>query len=386
MLKQPENQAFKDSLASFLQETNRLEVFYKTVSEDFKKLRLRLESSLAILNAIVEHLPEGLLFINLSGTIELFNSSAEKALQCNLRASSNLKYADYFFDDFFGFSMQLALQAHTSISHKAFITAQRQEIELSSSIIPGKGVLILLRDLTDQRKLEKALIRNDRLRELGEMAAALAHEIRNPLGGIQGFASLLEKDLNESSNEKRMVSAILEGTKALNRLVTNVLQYARPLEMHLSPCDAAELVEQTIALLTADPCSKIQNNFKITKESCLIYADRDLIKMALLNLFQNALHTSQGKAIFIDVKKQGNQVLIAIQDQGEGIAEENLEKIFLPFFTTKPSGTGLGLSEAQKIAHAHEGTIEVSSKVGMGSTFTLKVPSYASSGKNSYCG
>ncbi len=126
------------------------------------------------------------------------------------------------------------------------------EIEAGLTPILSKGVMIILRDLTEQRRLEQAVLHNERLKELGQMAATLAHEIRNPLGGIQGFASLLASDLKDLPAQQKMAKEIVEGASVLNQLVTNVLHYARPLDIHFEVVSVNQLIEECINWLKAD--------------------------------------------------------------------------------------------------------------------------------------
>ncbi len=180
---------------------------------------------------ICENLSEGLLFVSCDGLIELINTSACKLLDLEASHVQGNPYTSYFTDIFFGVSMKELLSNRKS-SFKVMVTltkgSQLLEIEAGLTPILSKGVMIILRDLTEQRRLEQAVLHNERLKELGQMAATLAHEIRNPLGGIQGFASLLASDLKDLPAQQKMAKEIVEGASVLNQLVTNVLHYARP--------------------------------------------------------------------------------------------------------------------------------------------------------------
>ncbi len=368
----------QEAFTVFSQETLRLETSYRSLQNEFERLHQKLESSTHTFQSIVSSIPEGLIFISSDGSIEWFNPAATHLT--GVFFSSPLPFWEYFTDDFFGFSMRIALKEE-SLRRRIILTlpSSSREVEVSASPVHAKGLILLLRDLTDQRQLEQALARNDRLKELGEMAAALAHEIRNPLGGIQGFASLLHQDLKDIPQLQEMAASIVEGTRTLNRLVTNVLAYARPLELHLTMVDLVRLVEET--LFFAKMISSIPCHFEKPSSSLFVQADGELLKMALLNLLQNAFHASPPEGVIsLFFREKDDNILLSVSDQGIGVPEETQEKIFLPFFTTKAGGTGLGLSETQKILHAHGGTVEVHSDKG--ATFTLKVPKYAADRKN----
>lgn len=381
--------SLKESFVFFTKETSQLKASYQTLQDEFKKLQSTCDSSTAALSSIVDSMSEGLIFISIHGTIELFNDAACQLIGLSIEKALHSSYGDHFSDDFFGFSMEHALNG-APVARKAFLSwtigNHLVDVEISSSVIPKKGILVLLTDLTLQKHLEKTIARNERLRDLGEMAAALAHEIRNPLGGIQGFASLLCRDLDSFPEKKEMANAILEGTRSLNRLVTNVLNYAKPMEVHHATFDGILMIEETLALIKAELSADFHYFFEHSHAPIPIFGDKELLKMAVLNLVKNGIQASSKTSlvkIFID--HDAENVFISIVDQGHGIPVENLEKIFLPFFTTKPSGNGLGLAEAQKIAHAHGGTIDVHSEMGIGSTFILKVPSYVADRKNPHC-
>lgn len=227
------------------------------------------------------------------------------------------------------------------------------------------------------RQLQLLAMRHSRMHELGEMAAMVAHEIRNPLGGIKGFASLLERDLADQPALKEMASYIIQGTDSLNRLVTRVLHYARPIQMQLRPTDLIQLITELIEHVSADAIlsqsSEIVTALPAGPVTLLI--DPSLIKSAVLNLIVNALQAMpDGGKLSIGVTTTEDQALIAIADTGIGIPEENLEKIFSPFFTTKSEGSGFGLSETHKNIQIHGGAIAVASKVGVGTTFTIFLP------------
>lgn len=342
-----------------------------TLLDKFEKLQKKLEDSHQTLEEIVGHMSDGLIFITLQGTISLFNSAAEALTGCKRSLLIDSPFSEHFDDALFGFSMSQALASSIYMQRRIFLTLNEselsKEIDISVSSIPQKGILMLLRDRQEIQQLEMSAHQSDRLKELGEMAATLAHEIRNPLGGIAGFASLLARDLKDPEQVK-MVHHILEGATALNALVTNVLDYARPLSLHFMPTDLRELVAETLELAKADslacPC-----DFEMPPESCIFSLDRKRMKGVLLNVLRNAFE-APSERVSITLTPDGS---LSIADQGPGISAANLEKLFTPFFTTKAQGTGLGLAEAYKTVQAHGGSLTVQSTEGKGTTFTIKL-------------
>ncbi|MCB1135889.1 MAG: two-component sensor histidine kinase, partial [Chlamydiia bacterium] len=220
--------------------------------------------------------------------------------------------------------------------------------------------------------------RNDRLKELGEMAASVAHEIRNPLGGIRGFADLLVRDLASAPELQAMARQIADGAETINRLITHTLNYARPVQLYKTDLDLADLLESVAQVLRLSlPADQQQ---RIHVECSLPHAplncDGLMLKNALCNLTLNGLEASEpDRPVALRLHRDHDRgYRIDIVDEGCGIPEENIEKIFSPFFTTKHCGNGFGLSEALKTVEAHGGTIEVDSQVGHGSTVSLFLP------------
>ena len=353
------------ALASHVRETKRLEEAYAHLQHAFYSLKEKLESSHNTLEKITTHMSEGLIFVTIEGTISLFNPAAGELTGYLPEKILHSPYDAHFSDSLFGFSMQKAVQ-HQGLHQRIFLTLNdEKELEVSTSFIPEQGVLLLLTDRSEQQKLAKSLSHANHLKELGEMAATLAHEIRNPLGGIEGFAQLLKRDL-EAPDHQKMIKAILEGTQTLNHLVTNVLDYARPMKLHFAHVDLVALVRDTVALLRAEK-QNLSYHLHLAYTEYLVSVDQGRIKLALLNLLRNA---SEAHATQVDILLTKEGALI-IKDNGRGISQKNLEKIFSPFFTTKTTGTGLGLAETQSVVEAHGGKLEVSSEEGKGTDFTL---------------
>ncbi|MFN0064878.1 MAG: two-component system sensor histidine kinase NtrB [Chlamydiales bacterium] len=339
------------------------------MTPDLKRLYQKLEEKVADLGArleeshlILEHISEGILFVTKEGVVSLFNPALERLTAVDRKAILHRPFAHYFDDELFGFSMQNALSSSTH--HRSLLTLQtpqeEREVEVSATPIQNRGVAVLVQDRTRLYQLEQMVRHNDRLKDLGEMAATLAHEIRNPLGGIEGFASLLAQEMKESS-QSAMIAAIIQGSRALNSLVTNVLDYARPLDLHFQPTDLVAIVREAVSW-----SGKCKEEYQI--DSWPISADKERLKLAFLNLLRNAFEVSD--EVTVRITKEG---IVEIEDRGPGIEKDHLEKIFTPFFTTKTKGTGLGLPEAQKVVQGHGGKIVVESIKGKGTTFRVEL-------------
>ena len=221
------------------------------------------------------------------------------------------------------------------------------------------------------------LARSERLAALGQMAAGLAHEIRNPLGGIALFASLLERDLGHMPEQCALVQKISSGVCALDGLVSDILDCAGETQLQLDQADLTELLAQSLELLAPLINEKQVQITTHAPENAVITVDAKQLRSALLNLLRNAVEASDtGGAISlsVDPAPARDAVQISIADSGPGIPPEHLDKIFNPFFTTKGTGTGLGLALVHRIVEAHGGGIKVQNLPRGGACFCIELP------------
>jgi two-component system sensor histidine kinase HydH len=258
------------------------------------------------------------------------------------------------------------------------------QIPLSLSAAPLKdendkemGSVLLLRDLREIRDLQERVRRSERLASLGRLAAGVAHEIRNPLSSIRGFAQFFQNRFKGQEKEQEYASVMVREVDRLNRVITELLDFARPKEPHRELHSAVEILEQTLKVLESELAKKnIAVEKKLEASLPRIWVDRDQLSQALLNLLLNALESMEeaGK-IRISMESGGAEVLaISISDTGRGIPKEDLERVFEPFFSTKRKGTGLGLAIVHQIVESHKGEIKVESRAGEGTTFRITLP------------
>ena len=226
--------------------------------------------------------------------------------------------------------------------------------------------------------IEEQLRRAEKLSTLGEMAAVLAHEIRNPLGSILGTAEILKDDYQPGTPKHEFINIQIKETERLNRVVEEFLHMARPQPADLELCRVQEELESIAALLSND-ARKRQIRFSVQPppSSVLIKGDGEKLRQAFLNIIMNALQASSpGGSLEISTatNDRTNLCEIRFSDKGAGIAAATLERVFDPFFTTKPAGTGLGLAVTKKIIESHGGALAVESAVGSGTTVTVSLP------------
>lgn len=346
---------------------------------------------------ILDHIVQGILFIDFRGVVTTYNKTAEAMLGVSQEQVLFHPFWNHFSDTLFGFSLRDALknrgENHTPCcitygspeTHSyeleiltSFLQASPEDNQLQNDSELSSGLLVMLRDVTEIKQLQTMANRIDRMKELGAMAAQVAHEIRNPLGGIKGFATLLHRDLQAHPQLQEMAAHIVEGTDALSQRVSQVLQYARPVSLHPEKVDLVALLKEVKELILADTSidtSRLTIVIPSNKEQIPIELDIALFKSAILNLMVNAIQAMpEGGEITMSVQKKLKHVALIFSDTGTGISEENLSKIYSPFFTTKPEGNGLGLAEVQKVIQAHHGTIDTFSQIGKGTTFVIKLP------------
>ncbi len=239
------------------------------------------------------------------------------------------------------------------------------------------GAVVVFKDLTERKVFEDRVSRVDRLAAVGELAAGVAHEIRNPLTAISGSVQILLAELPADNPSRQFGDVIIKEVNRLNGIVEDLLYFARPSTNYISQVNPNELVAETLALL--EPSMK-KDLVSLAKEfdpkAGPFSVDAGLIKQVLVNLLLNAIQAlpRHGGEVRVVTQSVPGGIKIAITDTGEGIGPENLSRIFDPFFTTKDRGTGLGLAVSSKIIEIHHGHIEVESRQGEGSTFTVFLP------------
>ena len=228
----------------------------------------------------------------------------------------------------------------------------------------------------ENEKLLKNLQRSDRLITLGRTAAALAHEIRNPLSSIRGFTQLFKKNSNDSKMQEN-ADIVIKEVDRLNSVITGMLNFSQPIEPMFEKSKPSNFIKHPVVLIEKDAISRnIKINYNVPENLPLVLVDKNLITQAFLNLFINAMDAMpNGGELSIDVKLTSeNKVEIKIKDTGDGISEDSLKEIFQPYFTTKANGTGLGLATVDNIIAEHSGSIRVESELNSGTTFFIELP------------
>lgn len=232
-------------------------------------------------------------------------------------------------------------------------------------------------DITERKRSEAALRRQEALAQLGKMAAVVAHEVRNPLAGIRGAVEIIGRRLPPDGPESPIVSEIVARIDTLNDIVEDMLLFARPRPLSIAPLTLGDVISETTAFLHNDQrLSGVRLDTAI--DEATILADGDQLKLVLLNLILNAAQAMQHRGtVRVTARQTADGCEIRIADTGPGIADDVRERLFEPFFTTKSRGTGLGLATARRIVEAHGGTIRLESRSEGGTVAIVQLPEKA---------
>ena len=256
-------------------------------------------------------------------------------------------------------------------------------LEIGASLLEDEsktflGYVILFKDLTEVRSLRTEIERSQRLASVGRLAAGVAHEIRNPLSSIKGFATYFKERYKNAPEDQQTANIMIQEVDRLNRVVGQLLEFARPVIVKPKLTDLNAFLDESVKLIEQQAVEKkitIKTNNSTRVEKLKIDSDR--VNQVLLNLYLNAIESMEaGGELNVDLSanSEANEIEISVSDNGCGIPKKDLSKIFDPYFTTKSSGTGLGLAIAHNIVEAMAGTIKIKSNPGKGTTFTVKIP------------
>jgi len=347
-------------------------------AQNFRTARQKLEDVEAFTSTIVKQMPIGMMATNPDGRIQKTNDAARAILGHD---------SDFIgcIEDYSCFMpvVQRLRRDETVVEQeiKCFVSGT-EAIPLlvnAAAIRDGEqattGHVFLFTDMTNVRQLEEQLRRSERLASLGRLAAGIAHEIRNPLSSIKGFATLLAKRSGGDEKSLRISQVMVEEVERLNRVVSELLDFARPTELHRRLHSCRELIDRTLQLVDKDAQHRrVEIESAINPEDLQVDVDPDRFAQILLNLYLNALQAMEkGGTLRIEVFQQQERTLFIVSDSGAGIQTDHLPHIFDPYFTTKSGGVGLGLANVHKLVEAHGGEIEVASSPGQGTSFVIRL-------------
>lgn len=379
-------QAFQDfdQAASVLQQsyaalTTRLHEMDLELAQTNATLRKHLketEEMRAHLTAILESLDTGVLVTDCDGTVTRCNAAAENMLGIPRDSLEGRSSRDILRE------ARMDRREYPLILHGGMALAMTQA-ELNDSAGRAIGQLHLFHDVTKVRHLEERLQRRNRLAAMGEMIGCIAHEIRNPLGSVELFASMLRKDLHETPQLRSYAEHISVAVQSMDRLLSNLLVYMKPDRSRAAWHAPQALVHDALTMAAhALSTSAIAVRVEADEDISRLWCDAAQIKQVLLNLIMNAAQAMpQGGTLTVTVRADrrrkgpgGAGICLTVRDTGSGIAPEHQSRVFDPFFTTKDDGTGLGLAIVHALVEAHRGRIDVESRLGQGTAFIVTLP------------
>jgi PAS domain S-box-containing protein len=397
---------------TFNETTQRLKTAYDKLQEKLAQLDRELEEknrqlllkvdelnrTKNYLNDILEAMTDGVVAVDIDGRITTFNTAAQRITGFTASEVKGRSYGEVLGDGF-GEMPRLGTLLSPQPGHVATELRSKDStavpVSESVAVLTDRegnvvGAVKVFQDLSEVTKLREQVRQKDRLAAVGQMAATVAHEIRNPLGGIEGFAALLARDIDEEDPRRRLVEKILTGTRSLNRVVSELLAFTRPMELKFEEIDAEDLL-RSVVVLAGDERDGIDVHLSSERRGKRnkLHGDPEMLGQVFLNLALNAFQSMpQGGELEIGISAEPRtegeppSVRVRFSDTGCGIPNEVLPRIFEPFFTTKEKGTGLGLALAARVIEGHGGRIAVSSEAGVGSTFEVWLPCSAHSDPN----
>ena len=349
----------------------RLEARVRSLDRELEEKNRRLELATEHLSNLLESISDGFIAVDTGGIITHFNSAAGAILGYAAAEVLGQSFKQVFGRDFASTAAPGTAQLRAKSGR--MVPVNERNSPVSGRNNQRMGHAKTFQDLSEINALRQQMRQVDRLAAIGEMAATVAHEIRNPLGGIRGFAALLARDLPENDARRRLVDKIIIGADSLDRVVNELLEYTRPVELSMRPSRCRDLVEEALLYLEIG-----QRPITLTVDVPAAYrvlADPGKIRQVFLNILLNAVESIEGVGeVRVLAEATEQWIHIAVEDTGCGMSDEQLARIFSPFYTTKEKGTGLGLAVTSKIVEGHGGAIKAQSKLGQGSRVTVALP------------
>ena len=379
-MKTQEAALLKQAFASFDEAAGTLERSYQLLNRRVQELNVELDlsnqalrESLASneeikshLHAILESLTTGVLVTDLDSQITTVNRTAEAMLEMDRRALTGQSLSELLRD--WGYAG----------SSTGEVARKSRRLAVSLTDLRGEagrpiGRVAQFQDITELKRLEEQVQRQQRLAAMGEMAARLAHEIRSPLGSIELFGSLLRHELADDPARRQLAEHICTAVRATDHLIDNTLSFVSPRRPRWAPVKLGEMVQEAVLLATPMINGHGVRVQTMMDDDMTIWGDAGMLRQVVLNLVLNAVQAMpDGGDLCINCAGMApDRVALRITDTGTGINPMDRPRLFDPFFTTRPDGTGLGLAIAHNIVLAHGGAIDVESEAGKGTTFTI---------------
>jgi two-component system sensor histidine kinase HydH len=334
---------------------------------------------------VVENMPIGLLAVDTDGRIVSFNQTAEGVLQITAQEVLGKDAKEVLPKPLESLPQELGTdeeliekEIECRLEDGRVIPMDISVSRLAGDDGVSMGHIILFSDLTEIQELKREVERSQRLASLGRLAAGIAHEIRNPLSSIKGFATYFGERYRDVPEDRKTAEIMVEEVERLNRVIGQLLEFARPLAVKKKPTSMETTIHHSLKMIERDAQAKrikVKTDFSLDVSD--VHIDPDRMNQVFLNLYLNAIEAMEHGgtlSVALDQREDLKSVRITISDTGSGIMKEDLVHVFDPYFTTKQSGTGLGLAIVHNIIEAHKGEVRVESETGRGTSVTIILP------------
>jgi len=355
-------------------------------SEELDVNRQNLAALRALNENVVESIPSGLITLSPEGISTFVNPAGCQILHTDSRSVMGRHVAELGFfrtEEWEDARRTLAAEGVVRIEKNNF-RVREDDRSLGYALTPlntlqgvASGYTLIFQDLTEMKKLEAELRLKDRMAAVGELSAGIAHEIRNPLAAIAGSVQVLKKSEALSPQEQRLMSIILKESERLNKTIADFLRFVRPQDKRTTEFDIAASLSETLDLMTNSPELRPDHKIErhISPAAFTLVGDSDQIRQVFWNLARNAFQAMpNGGLLRVSTEVDADSYRICFSDSGRGMSEVDQRRLFQPFRTNFPSGTGLGMAISYRIVQAHGGEIDVASRPGSGTTITVSLP------------
>ena len=350
------------------------------------KLRREIEDLYNYLQSILDSLPEKIFDLDSEGILNYVSRDVKKDRKIISQKFEGKHFADFVDPENRQFVLGIWENAKKGIftPYEMTVTAKdgsRRNLLITPRTVKGTNRYILVqRDITELKALEKKFYESQKLAAIGQLSAGIAHEVRNPLSSIKMSLQILEKRMQPEGNNSKRFKIARREVEHLEKLVSDILIYARPSDPIKNPSDLEKIIGHALAMAEKSVSDRhVQVEMDLAKDLPPLNVDPAMLEQAFLNIYHNAIDAMEdGGKLSISARQINGRVFVEVKDNGCGISKEDMPYIFNPFFTKKNYGTGLGLTQIKKIIDLHQGTIEISSKEGKGTsvamTFPIKAP------------
>ena len=353
--------------------------------QSYRVTRASLSRIQAFSDTLVENMPIGLVAVDTQYRVASVNAAGAALLGLPSLDVAGKPGRDVLPDELW-FQLQALEGKDRAIDRELVCTLRNGHVvpfEISTAPLADEagriqGTIILFKDLSEVKSLREEVERNHRLATVGRLAAGVAHEIRNPLSSIKGFATYFKERYPEVPEDQHIADIMIQEVDRLNRVVTQLLEFARPVSISRKQIPLKEFIVDSLKLVERQAAeSDVALEADLPESGAAARLDPDKLNQVLLNLYLNAIEAMAGGGritVSLEKDKQKHRIEIRVSDTGASIPESELAHIFDPYFTTKTTGTGLGLAIAHNIIQGHGGEIRVENRPGAGTTFRILIP------------